>query len=358
VLIGERRVLVGGGFAEIDDGAGQTRREPVASVELLNVDLAEVTRAPIELRPAALDRAFVALGAGSALAVGGCTREPIEDTCQPCGDGGCVSRHVWWIDALGVARRLADLEPGLSAPEPHLVAGAQGSPWLLAAGRLARFDPWQARFVPQSLPPDTPAPDSAAPVSLGPGLFAWLTASGELRATGYYHDSRSTFTQDVAPLLVGSGRGLLPHRPPTGADDDGTRLSYSTDGGLQLSGSQAVASIAETRYADLTLELTLSGGPAPLIRLVDPDEDAAPGETFGGLECPWPSFEPPLADVTGDRAQLSVRRSGNRTWLSLQDAEPTEACERTLPERVLVQLIGPPTGVSQLTRIEIRRSLE
>jgi hypothetical protein len=29
-----------------------------------------------------------------------------------------------------------------------------------------------------------------------------------------------------------------------------------------------------------------------------------------------------------------------------------------LPERVLVQLIGPQTGVSQLTRIEIRRSLE
>lgn len=358
VLLDADRVLVGGGFewgASSETAAPE--RRPVPSVEFLHLDLAQVAGAPVVLEPAALNRAFVRLAAGGALAVGGCAAaNDTEPSCVPCEPQGCVSRHVWWIDGVGSAHRLADLDVALASAEPQLVSGTRGEPWLVAGERVARFDPWQARFVQLR---NYAAPDERSRLAFfAPGLFAWLSQQGEqatLRAL--FHDTRSTYSQDVTPLLLTDGRGLLPHRPPAAQLERGGTLRYSVGDGLQLAGSSAVASIAETRYADFTLTMTLRDGPPPLVRLARSAGDSA-GMTLGGLDCPWPS-EPTDPSAPADSAsQLWVARSGERAWLGLGGWSRSDPpCTGDLPEHVAVEFVGPPDGVSHLTRIDVHRQL-
>ncbi len=373
LLLDRNRILVGGGFTYTTASAATdpnlSTREPSASVEFLNIDLAEVTREPIRLEPAALDRAFVALGPGGALAVGGCepagSPEPASD-CVACSDGlGCVSRDVWWIDPQGAAHEIEPLPPELSVPQPWLVPSAEGAPWLVADGRLGQFDPWQARFnVVEGDSFGSAGVILSEPVALGPGLFVWLQSDAEaVEVAGLYHSQRGPFTQDVAPLLVGSGRGIVPHLPPTanGVAADVT-LEYSVATGLRLAGSAAVASIADTDYADFTLELSLASGPPPLLKLVAGGSAVDASASFGGLECPWPELAAPAGDGLAGPIRLRVQRAADRVWLELaSDPEPLappEPCQRSLPERVSVQLVGTPAGTTQITRVEIRRSVE
>jgi hypothetical protein len=363
VLLGQNRILVGGGY-DLDPGGA---RRPLERVEFLSTDFTDVTEPSIELLPAALDRAFVALGPGAALAVGGCAPDGCSAAacggdCVPC-DGGCVSRAAWWIDALGEPHELELLAPGLSAAAPKLVAGANGSPWLIADGRLGRFDPWLARFVPV----DAGRPAAGAhvlgePVAVRPGLFAWLesTATG-IELLGFYHSQRGAYAQDIAPLLVGSAQGVVPHLPPT-SDDGAVRLRYSAATGLELAGAAAVVSVADTDYAAFTLELSLSSGPPPLLQLVA--ANGAPVDAaFGGLDCPWPEEDGSSAPEARGGARLRVERSLDRVRLErLLDGVPVEPrpepCQRSLPERVGIQLVGTPAGTTTLARIEIRRSVE
>jgi hypothetical protein len=362
VLLGQNRVLVGGGYDFDADGA----RRPIARVEFLSTDFTDVTEPSIELLPAALDRAFVALGSGAALAVGGCVPGacPALDCgdCLPC-DGGCVSRAAWWIDALGEPHELDLLPRALSAAAPKLVAGANGSPWIIADGRLGRFDPWLARFVPV----DAGRPAAGArvlgePVAVRPGLFAWLeaTATG-IELLGFHHSQRGAHAQDVAPLLVGGAQGVVPHLPPT-SDDGAVRLRYSAATGLELAGAAAVVSVADTDYAAFTLELSLRSGPPPLLQLVG--ANGAPADAaFGGLDCPWPEDGASIPPEPRAATRLRVERSLDRVRLErLSDGVPLEPrpepCQRSLPERVGIQLVGTPAGTTVLARIEIRRSIE
>jgi hypothetical protein len=361
VLLGRGRILVGGGHVR---GPDDTRR-PIDTVEFLSTDLTDVVDAPFSLAPGALDRAFVALGSGAALAVGGCQTDSVSSDCLPC-NGGCVSRDVWWIDPRGEPHPLEQLPTALAVPEPRLVPGAGGRPWLLADGRLGQFDPWLGRFT--LVDAGRGAVDLALiaqPLPIGPGLFAWLEPGERgVELVGFYHSQRGPFTQDVAPLLVGSAEGIVPHQPPTGDAGPG-RLAYDAAAGLELSGSAAVVSVADTEYAAFTLDLSLASGPPPLIQLVatDGDEDAA----FGGFECPWPALDTRGQSTDGSEVaslvRLRVERSFDRVRLEqVADGvavEPRpEPCLRSLPERVGVQLVGTPAGVTRLRRIEIRRSID
>lgn len=363
VLLGRNRILVGGGYG-LDAGGA---RRPIERVEFLSTDFTDVTEPAIELLPAAFDRAFVALGSGSALALGGCAPDACSaadcgEDCVPC-DGGCVSRAVWWIDPLGASHELDPLPAALSAAAPRLVAGANGSPWIIADGHLGRFDPWLARFVPvDGGRPAAGARVLGEPVAVRPGLFVWLeaTAAGS-ELLGFYHSQRGPFAQDIAPLLVGSAQGVVPHLPPT-SGEGAVRLRYSAATGLELAGAAAVVSVADTDYADFTLELSLSSGPAPLLQLVA--ANGAPADAaFGGLDCPWPEADAEAAGEARAGARLRVERSLDRVRLErLVNGVPVEPraepCDRSLPERVGIQLVGTPAGTTTLARIEIRRSVE
>lgn len=370
LLLDRDRILVGGGYvwrdADGDDGPEQRAREPIASVELLSIDLAELSRPPITLEPAALDRAFVGLGPGGALAVGGCEPRGTAPDCLPCGELGCVSRAVWWLDAEGTPYPLEPLPVELAAAEPKLVPAAGGAPWLMANGRLGRFDPWRGSF---SLTEVAGAGRERSllgePRAVGPGLFVWLEADAEaVVLVGLYHSQRGAFTQDVAPLLLGSGDGVVPHRPPTGgADEQEVILRYTPSIGLELFGAAAVASVADTEYADFTLELSLASGPPPLLRLVAPGSAADDAASFGGLQCPWPDVS--SAEAESPRAPLRLRaeRVAGSVRLELVSdmAEPAlrpPPCQRELPERVGVQLVGTRAGTTRITRLDLRRSVD
>jgi hypothetical protein len=367
LLLGDGRILVGGGYAWAASARDpRAARQPIASVELLSFDLTDRSSTPIRLEPAALDRAFVELAAGSTLAVGGCDPLARESECVPCGNGpGCIVRDVWWIDPQSTLHALEPLPVELAAAEPKLLAAAEGSPWLIANGRLARFDPWQARFVAvDDVQFDPLAAQRPQPLALGPGLFVWLQQNTDsIELLGLHASQRGRLTQDVAPLLVGSGRGMVPLRPPTGAEiDPEVTLRYTVTGGLELSGSSAGASIADTDYASFTLDLSLAAGPAPLLRLAGAVEAAGESISFGGLECAWPDFEAP--DAAGP-VRLRVRREGDAVWLLLTGAAETAPsavlaapCRRALPERVRIELLGTPLGTTRLTRIEVRRSID
>jgi hypothetical protein len=352
VLLGGDRILVGGGYTRAPDGA----RQPVASVEFLSTDLSDVADPPIPLEPAALDRAFAALGPSGALAVGGCELGAARDDCIPC-DGGCVSRDVWWIDARGAAHVLEPLPTGLASPAPKLVTGASGSPWLIAGERLARFDPWLGRFETTELAGTPAARVLGEPVAIRPGLFVWLEQSATgVTAMGMFHSQRGPYAQDTAPLLVGTGRNVVPEQPPVD-NDAGVRLEYRVATGLELSGPAAVASVADTTYADFTLELSLVSGPPPLLELVGAGEEDD-GTLFGGIDCPWPELDANADSASRGSLRLEVQRSEGRVRLSHGDAARGEPCERVLPERVSLRLVGTPAGTSQLSRIEIRRAGE
>ncbi len=362
LLLDSGHILVGGGYvwtaSTQDPRAG---RQPIAGVELLGVDLTAGASVPIRLEPAALERAFVALPGGGALALGGCDPVVRAQPCLPCGNGpGCISREVWWLDAAGAAHELPPLPEALASAEPQLVAAAEGAPWLLANGRLARFDPWQARFV--SVAESGYAPVQA-PLALDGGSFVWLQRMGdELALLGQRASQRGPLTQDVAPLLVGSGRAVAPHRAPSSvAPEPGLTLRYEAASGLELGGAGAAVSITDTEYADFTLDLTLAEGPAPLLRLSGKGAAAGDGAAFGGLECPWPELP---ARAGESPARLRVRRSGGEVSLLLAGSANEAAsellapCRRSLPERVSIELAGTPLGITRLLRIEVRRSLD
>lgn len=359
LLLDSGRILVGGGYVWTASTQNpRAGRQPIAGVELLGAELTAGGTPALLLEPAALDRAFVALPGGGALALGGC--EPVvrnPESCLPCGSGpGCLSRDVWWIDAQGTAHALPPLPESLAAAEPRLVPAAEGAPWLLANGRLARFDPWQARFATFA---ESGYEALMAPLALDGQSFVWLRRAGDsVELLGQHLSQRGPLTQDVAPLLVGSGRAVVPHRAPTSvAPEAELTLRYGVASGLELAGAAAVVSIADTEYADFTLDLLLAEGPAPLLRLSGRGSAAGASAAFGGLECPWPEL--PGAGAAGP-TRLRVRRTGNDVSLLLADAsaEPVVPCSRALPERVSIELVGASLGLSRLLRIEVRRALD
>ena len=365
LLLSDGRILVGGGYAWAASATDpQAARQPIGSVEFLSFDLTDSAggSAPIRLEPAALDRAFVEIAAGSALAVGGCDPLQRAGECLACGSGGgCISRDVWWIDAQGSAHALEPLPAEFASAQPQLVPAADGSPWLLANGRLARFDPWQARFVAADDVVSAALSPQLAPLALGPGLFLWLQQNGDaLGLFGLHASQRGPWTQDVAPLLVGSGLGVVPHLPPSSSPQaNSASLRYVTATGLELAGATAAAGIADTDYASFTLDLTLAAGPAPLLRLAGTGTAAGESASFGGLECAWPDFGAPEANGP---VLLRVQRRGDLVSLLLpsaaaESASPPAPCRRPLPERVRIELLGTPLGTTRLTRVEIRRSL-
>ncbi|HVY28015.1 MAG TPA: hypothetical protein VHB79_15770 [Polyangiaceae bacterium] len=285
--LSDGRIFVGGGTSS--EGAPS---EPVGEW-LSAAGKLTSTRLSLKVAPR-FERAFVALSGGGVLAVGGCEdRPPASDqdreACSAACTRGCPpldGYDAWWIDENGEAARVT--LPGIVASRPILLPGSDGSPWLIAANdsspdqpQLFRFNPWSAQFeavfVADSV--QLPRPDRPQPVSFDVDSFAWpddMAGHGSL--LGLRLGSRSRFAQDLALVI-------------TTADDDPTRPAHLVpsgppgdavlyDGKLRLLSPEVSVQVADTDYADVSIELTLDSGAPPLVVLGS--------SVLGGSECPWP----------------------------------------------------------------------
>lgn len=290
------RVFVGGGVTLEGDAA-----EPAG--EWFSADGRKHLGTTEGQLPSKLGRAFVAMPGGGVLAVGGTPPEPMHD--------------VYWIDPEGNATDLEGALAGIAAPEPILLPGSDGSPWLVAAldgapdvPRLFRFDPWNQRFTLSSAPVDLRLPRSGfpAPIAIDPDAFAWLDEVGERgELLGLRLGTRSRFSQDVA--LVLRSDPLDPSRPVHLAPDRPLMTMLSdvyTAARLTLDAASGVTVlVTDTDYADVTVTVH-----------VDPSSPALPvvvlGETLlGGKACRWndsgDADEPPTVVRSGELAELRYR---------------------------------------------------
>lgn len=313
--LSDGRIFVGGGV-DIDG------RPVEPAGEWLNARLEpDETSLPAEVA-ARFDRAFAALPGAGVLAVGGCeAREPVDETeadaCKRSCRRGCPPRGGYdgfWIDARGRATPV--LLDDIAAPQPILLAGSDGSPWLVAASRsqpgvakLFRFNAWTRSFTPVPLPSETtlPRPGFPQPLRLGADLFVWVDdADGRGRVLGLELGTRSRYAEDLS--LVVSSDPLDPARPLHLAPDRAPPAD-AYDGTLRLSGDLGVQ-VTDTDYADMTVKVYAEGTALPLIVLGDSE--------LGGDRCPWPSgsavggaLDVPTLVRKGDHAEL--RFHGQKT---------------------------------------------
>jgi hypothetical protein len=116
---------------------------------------------------------------------------------------------------------------------------------------------------------------------------------------GFRHDVRGPYARDVAPLLLSGREHVAPSRAPLGIDEAG--IEYTAEG-LGLAGSGVSAQVTDTVYDGVTVELTLTSGPAPLVLLG--------GSELGGSSCPWPAASAPQGPEV-----LTLRRRGAEATL-------------------------------------------
>jgi len=353
--LSDGRIFVGGGVQL--DGALAT---PVG--EWLGRDARpDVTKLSLEVAPR-FERAFVATSGGGVLAVGGCEDRPAatsEDAaaCEAQCSHGCPplggAYDAWWIAGDGSATPVS-LE-GILAPHPILLPGSDGMPWLVAASaatpekpQLFRFNPWAGRFGP-ALVPDSltlPKPGMPQPVALGPDAFVWFDddeAAGML--VGLRLGTRNRFTQDLALVLQSDPLETRPqHLVPESAP--GTAVDY--DGKLRLNGkaksleSDVTVRVADTDYADVTVQVQLSRGAPPLVVLGD--------TALGGPACPWPAGNA----RGGDFDLPTVVRHEGRAELLFQGGH--RSCQVATGRLELgLRANGGQTVVKQL---DVRRGLE
>jgi len=317
--------------------------------------------------PLRFGRAFAALSGGGVLAVGGCEdREPDDGESERCTalcERGCPahaaedSAHqyaydAYWLDARGAVSKV-DLS-GISAPRPILIAGSDGSPWLIAATAadpetpaLFRFNPWRRSFSAVSLagPVRLPRPAYPAPVVVAPDAFVWLDENeqhGEL--LGLRLGTRNRFTQDAA--LVLQADELDSSRPLHLAPDRPVAESPIYDGRLWLdeAAGPVVVSVTDTDYADVTVSIQLLDvgkvvSVPPVVLLGDVE--------LGGDACPWPD-----GDARDEDALVAtVTRAGASAELRFHGArQPCPA-----PNGRVSLAFRAAGGVSVIRRVDVRR---
>ncbi len=320
------RVFVGGGL----DFTGH----PVGLLEWLSPDAtSSVSKKSVGVAPV---HAFVALPGSSVLGVGVCATPPAcaDDACLRAQCGSAVA----WIRADGSVDALPPLS--FTPDAAALIAASDGSPWLSAqagagAPVLLRFDPWSGRFA---TPADCPArlpPPSAPHVTTDPGAFVWLdSVDGEPTVLGFRHGIRGAFTRDVAPLLLAGAEHMVPDRAALGVSQTGVVYDGA---GLSLAAG-ARATLTETLYGVLTLDIALSSGPPPVVRLGT--------QPFGGADCPWPD---------GTDGTLTLKRTEGSVVLSRGDA--LTACEAPAG-LVPIAVEGASSDVTVLRSITVRRQAE
>lgn len=351
VRLSDGRIFVGGG-----NGLDGAPTQPVAEWLSATGKLTS-TRLALDVAPR-FERAFVALAGGGVLAVGGCEdRPPASDddlvACAAACTQGCPpldGYDAWWIDADGAATLVA--LDGITAARPVLLPGSDGRPWLIAAAasepsepRLYRFDPWGRRFEAVFTSPDLrlPRPGRPQPQAFDGDAFAWLDEeAGRGAMFGLRLGNRSRYAQDVALVIAPDDDDptrpahLVPTRPIVDS------LSY--DGSLSLFATPSArprvdVQVADTDYADVTVELTLLEGKPPLVLLG--------ATTLGGDDCPWPDG----LERGGDFDRPTLLRHDTRAELRFHGGK--RQCE-VAPGRLSLAL-GAGSARAVLGRLDITR---
>lgn len=303
------------------------------------------------------ERAFVPTLGGGLLAVGGCEDRPKAspedaEACAACSQG-CPplggEYDAWWIASDGTATEVS--LTGIHAPRPILLPGSDGSPWLVAAAantpdipQLFRFNAWAKRFVPADVPESLrlPRPGMPQPLALDPDAFVWLDDDdsgehGEL--FGLRLGTRNRFTQDLALVLLSDPVEARPqHLVPDGSPDD----AVSYDGRLRLESPEVSVRVADTDFADLTLQLRLVKGPPPVVLLGD--------TPLGGRDCPWPDG----AARGGDADLPTIVRQKSRAQLRFHGG--ARSCQ-VAEGRVGLGLRAS-DGVTVVQQLDVTRSAE
>jgi hypothetical protein len=331
------RILVAGGNDQ--DG------HPVGALEWRDVDASQL---PLPFDgstslPPRFDRAFVALPGGAALAVGGCEDRPPnpgEDCAQSC-NRGCAptpdpqtqqSYDAFWLASDGSVTRL---DFAHEAPEPVLIQGSDGRPWLIATAEddsgnaiahslgLYRFDPWQKRFDAVDLDLGLNQTTTALRVvATGPDAFVWLGADDTGTVVrGVRIGTRSRFASDVPLVSLPDGVSRPAHLAPDHVPD-GT-VSYDAAGGtLTLSAAGAAPNcvwITDAEYGDFSAQISFSSATPPNLRFgthsfADPNSpDSTP--------CQLPSVE------STNGGKLDFRRTGTSIAINLGGV--TSSCKLT-----------------------------
>jgi hypothetical protein len=308
-------------------------------LEWLAPDASAVTRTSADLGAfgsPTVGRAFVAMPGGGALAVGGCTLRAPEageaTACRAACTAGCPSRDVLWILPDGTVQALAGALD-VDAPNPRLVTGAGGRPWLLAGPPGARtfrvLDPFRSRFIVPNPAPAAPTSDLAL-VALDAGAFAWLATDGtNATVGGFRHGVRGPYTAADRPLLLQNNDGTALDRPLPAAE---------TIVGVTLRDPGAHLVLTDTTYQTLkmSLEIAVTGEGGPVVTLG--------GRDYGGDDCPWPGTNETTFVVT--RSAAAVR---------LERGDESRSC--TPPEgRASVSIHAP--SETTITQIAIQRDVD
>lgn len=363
----------------LDDGrifiAGGTDADgkPISALEWRDTDASPLT-APWDgstSLSARYDRAFAALPGGGVLAVGGCEdRAPLsgEDCTVWCAHGcppnpdpnTSQSYDAYWVGADG---SVTALDFPLTAPQPILIPGSDGAPWLVATAfdqnnqpipgsfALYRFDPWQKSFTEASA--DLGFDSDLSPAHLVPtGLdaFVWLTTDSNGPVLhGARLGTRSAFASDGS-LLGDSTRPahLAPDHPPNG--------DVSYDGALhfaQLTDNEAANCVwvDDSEYADFSAQITFASDSAPALRLGSQPVTAA-NSSHPSSPCQLPA----LSKVAASTSTITLRRDG--VHITVSDASASSQCDldtTLLPTRVPFGVCQSELGAVTVTQITVTR---
>jgi hypothetical protein len=367
--LSDGRLFVGGGI----DRAGH----PVAGLEWRDADATLRLPAPYDgstQLPPRFDRAFTALPGGAVLALGGCEdRAPSDgEDCAAWCQHGCPPAHgakgspgydAYWISAEGT---VSALDFAIPAPQPALLPGSDGRPWLIANDtdeqgralasrrRLYRFDPWQQRFDPISVDLDLNQSQSVPQfVAIGSDAFVWLDQRPPGPVLhGVRLGTRSTFSNDVELVQERDSEDttrpahLVPDHPP------GTLLSYdSVNGIVSFAAGEAGVTptcvwLADAEFSNFSAQVAFQGGVLPALR-VGAHWAFAPASAPNESGCALP----PSNDADG--GTLLVQRNGTRLEMSLGSAR-TECSVGS--SRSAIALCGSSQGAVHIARLRVTRT--
>jgi hypothetical protein len=389
LVLGDGRLFVGGGYTASTD-ASSPDGAPVGQVEWFSPD---ATRhlSYAEL-PARAHRTFAALPGGGVLSVASCSGEPTmartDCACLRSDGTSCDADSdpwidAWWIDPDGTLAPVVLAPVGVltACPTPAvplLLAGSDGSPWLVSASDdgspacLFRFEPWP-ESAPTSADPDDddstmrprflttavtlgPAPDTrTSPLSLGPDTFVWISALGGLY--GARLGQRGPLSRDDLSLLSSLD---APYRPAHLVPDRDPRLSRATDANdpdtpavvfdrMQTSVTLAPVAppvtlwVTDTLYDDVAISIEIqpaADGSVPALPLVA----FASSTTGDSVACAWS----PLHAAIASSVTLTATRHGTRIELAAQGTDPATCDAPAGPLAVGVRAGAGTTTLSEL----------